>query len=107
MGTRSETNSLVQLQLSLSAATTTEIITRTLLTTNVTTVVPWLIMVPEKVRELSFENFVFRPCISRKMAAKPLVLPETFSGEGEWSQWICYFESISAVNEWEDAKKLL
>ena len=41
------------------------------------------------------------------MAAKPLVLPETFSGEGEWSQWICHFESISAVNEWNDAKKLL
>ena len=41
------------------------------------------------------------------MAGRPLVLPETFSGEGEWSLWICHFESIAAVNEWTGDKKLL
>ena len=41
------------------------------------------------------------------MAARPLVLLETFSREGEWSQWICHFENIAAVNEWDDDKKLL
>ena len=41
------------------------------------------------------------------MAGRPLVLPETFSGEGEWSLWIFHFESIAAVNEWTGDKKLL
>ena len=30
-----------------------------LLTTDVTTVVPWLITVPEEVREIKFKNFLF------------------------------------------------
>jgi len=41
------------------------------------------------------------------MATQPAVLPKTFSVEGEWTQYICHFENIAAVNEWEDAKKLL
>ena len=41
------------------------------------------------------------------MATKPLVLPETYAGEGEWSQWICHFENVAAVNSWDDEKKLL
>lgn len=41
------------------------------------------------------------------MATKPLVLPEKFSGDGEWTQWICHFENVAAVNKWDDENKLL
>ena len=38
---------------------------------------------------------------------RPLLLPEKFSGEGEWSQWICHFENVAAVNSWNEECKLL
>ena len=41
------------------------------------------------------------------MVTKPLVLPETYTGEGEWSQRICHFENVAIVNGWDDNKKLL
>ena len=41
------------------------------------------------------------------MATKPLIVPEPFSGEGNWEDWIDHFESVAAVNKWEDADKLL
>ena len=37
------------------------------------------------------------------MAPRQLVLLDTFSGDGIWSQWHYHFESVS---EWDDAKKL-
>ena len=37
------------------------------------------------------------------MAGRPLVLPEPFTGEGSWDQWISHFEN----NTWDDAAKLL
>ena len=40
------------------------------------------------------------------MTTKLLVLPETYTGEGEWSQWICHFENVAAVNGWDDDKLL-
>ena len=40
-------------------------------------------------------------------APRPLVLPEKFSGDGEWTQWICHFENVAAVNSWNDDSKLL
>lgn len=40
-------------------------------------------------------------------ATRPLVLPEKFSGDGEWTQWICHFENVAAVNSWNDDNKLL
>ncbi len=33
-------------------------------------------------------------------------MPELFSGEGSWDDWIDHFESVTAVNSWDDAKKL-
>ena len=41
------------------------------------------------------------------MAGRPLVLPEPFTGEGSWDQWISHFENVAAVNTWDDAAKLL
>lgn len=38
---------------------------------------------------------------------KPLIIPEHFSGEGSWDDWIDHFESAAAVNKWEDGDKLL
>ena len=41
------------------------------------------------------------------MANRPLLLTETFSGEGSWDEWISHFESVAAVNAWDgDAAKL-
>ena len=40
------------------------------------------------------------------MAAKSVVLPDTFDGEGSWDDWICHFENVADVNDWDDAAKL-
>ena len=32
----------------------------------------------------------------------PVVLPEVFSREGDFSDWIRHFESVAVVNEWEE-----
>ena len=38
---------------------------------------------------------------------RPLVLPETYNGEGDWSGWAEHFESVAAVNGWKEPEKLL
>ena len=38
---------------------------------------------------------------------RPLVLPEPYMGEGDYTEWQDHFESVAAVNEWDDAAKLL
>ena len=40
------------------------------------------------------------------MAVKPIVLPDTFTGEASWDEWICHFENVSDVNGWDDDQKL-
>ena len=39
--------------------------------------------------------------------SRPLVLPEVFSGEGDFDEWISHFENVSAVNGWTDNENLL
>ena len=41
------------------------------------------------------------------MAAKPVVLPETFDGKGSWDEWLVHYENVAAVNGWNAASKLL
>ena len=42
------------------------------------------------------------------MAARPVAIPEVFTGDGKqsWSDWVDHFESVADVNDWDvDAKK--
>ena len=42
-----------------------------------------------------------------RMAGKPVVLPDMFSGEGNWEDWFDHFNNVAAVNKWTDEQKLL
>ena len=33
---------------------------------------------------------------------RPVVLPEVFTGERDFSHWIRHFESVAVVNGWEE-----
>ena len=47
---------------------------------------------------------------AERRLARPLVLPDTYSGEAgsyNWSDWIAHFENVAAVNGWDDPAKLL
>ena len=36
----------------------------------------------------------------------PLLVPEPFSGEGNFDDWISHFETVPSINGWDDAAKL-
>lgn len=38
--------------------------------------------------------------------SRPLVLPEPFTGETDYCDWIDHFENVAAVNAWDDGAKL-
>lgn len=40
------------------------------------------------------------------MAAKPPVIPELYTGDKSWDQWIDHFDSVSEVCGWDAANKL-
>ena len=40
------------------------------------------------------------------MAAKPPVIPELYTGEKSWDEWIDHFESVAQVCGWDAATKL-
>lgn len=37
---------------------------------------------------------------------KPAVLPEIYTGDKSWDEWIDHFDSVATVCEWDDAAKL-
>ena len=37
---------------------------------------------------------------------RALVLPETFTGETDYCDWIDHFENVAVVNGWDEAAKL-
>ena len=39
------------------------------------------------------------------MAARPLVVPDAYSGEGSWSQWH-HFQNVVVVNDWNEEAQL-
>lgn len=39
--------------------------------------------------------------------SRPLITPEPFNGTGSFNNWVDNFEGVAAVNEWDDALKLL
>jgi len=36
----------------------------------------------------------------------PQILPDTFTGEGDFDEWIDRFEDVADINRWSDADKL-
>ena len=38
--------------------------------------------------------------------AKPIILPDTFSGEGRWDNWAVHFEHCANFNRWAEDDKL-
>ena len=38
---------------------------------------------------------------------RPVIVPEVYSGEQPWEDWIDQFESIAAINGWNEEKKLV
>ena len=44
---------------------------------------------------------------SQQSTSSPLVLPEKFDGTGNYEEWISHFESIAAINKWDEEEKSL
>ena len=39
------------------------------------------------------------------MAERPIVLPDTFNGDGCWTEWKYHFTNVAQVNGWDDSAK--
>ena len=38
---------------------------------------------------------------------RPLISPDTCSGDTSWTDWVDHFEAVALVNGWDDAAKLV
>ena len=36
---------------------------------------------------------------------RPVVMPEAFDGEGDWAEYLSYFNQCATINQWSDAQK--
>ena len=43
---------------------------------------------------------------STQLMERPIILPEVFSGEEDFCEWIQHFESVAVINRWDDITKL-
>ena len=41
------------------------------------------------------------------MSLKSAILPELYCGDGSWDVWFGHFQNVAAVNNWDDATKVL
>jgi len=39
---------------------------------------------------------------TKAVESRPIIVPEYFSGEGSYEDWIDQFESISEINHWDN-----
>ena len=42
-----------------------------------------------------------------KLESRPVMVPECFSGERSYEDWINQFESMAEINHWNDEQKLM
>ena len=42
----------------------------------------------------------------RPRTNRPVCLPDSFSGEGNFDEWIAHFETVATLNGWTGAEKL-
>ena len=47
------------------------------------------------------------PDTAARAKSRPLLTPEPFSGTRSFSDWLDHFESVAAINDWDDNAKLL
>ena len=40
-------------------------------------------------------------------ASRPVIIPDSYLGDGSWDEWIEHFESSALVNSWDGPTKLL
>ena len=45
--------------------------------------------------------------INRHNMVRPLIFPDRFSDEEDFSEWIAHFNSVSVVNGWSDDEKYM
>lgn len=45
--------------------------------------------------------------MTAKLESNPVIIPEPFSGEESWEDWIDQFDSSAEINHWKDEQKLM